>query len=49
MHRFWVIQSVGLLLLVAWLAPSRAQEISEFMAKNAGSLADEDGEFSDWI
>ena len=43
-------------LLLLWLslvlssAPARAQVIiSEFMADNKHTLADEDGEFSDWI
>jgi hypothetical protein len=44
-------QASYLLLLSFWLfAPSiRAAVISEFMAANVSILADEDGEFSDWI
>ena len=40
-------------LLAVWLAgsPARGQEvvISEFMASNGRTLADEDGDYSDWI
>ncbi len=44
----------GIFLLIQTLAPlsSRAQDtplITEFLAVNAGGLADEDGEYSDWL
>ena len=50
---FWVVRLVsGLLLLTAAGAPLFGQDllrISEFAAVNDGPLADEDGNFSDWI
>src|SRR5580765_2230905 len=48
--KFW-LPRIGVVLLVATLVRtlSGAVVISEFMADNEGVLADEDGQFPDWI
>jgi len=48
--RTWVVVFAVVLLVVSHFRyRARAVVISEFMAANASTLADEDGEFSDWI
>jgi hypothetical protein len=52
---FWTLIIAGPLLIAPWLLYASAREnsdvivINEFMAANKSSLADEDGDFSDWI
>src|ERR1051326_3530954 len=48
--KFWSRLFLGLVVLVSFSSACRAQVvISEFMADNKKTLADEDGLFSDWI
>jgi CotH kinase protein/Lamin Tail Domain len=49
-HRFWSFPCLFLWLVLAPdIASFGAPRITEFMAANDSALADEDGEFSDWI
>src|SRR5687767_13783265 len=44
-----IVVSLLLLLLGAFSLSAQSVAISEFMASNSQTLADEDGEFPDWI
>ena len=45
----WCVLSLLFLLLISAMASASDLLISEFMADNGSTLADEDGDFSDWI